>query len=145
PVVAFVGTNHPHKGLAEVRQAVSRLQQEGISLVITDSPPPDAHPWERWVGATTLAGGQALVQRSDIVILASHRVPWSEGQLPAKLIDAMMAGRAIGVSNITPLTWALGETGRVTEPGDVGGIAAVIREYADPQVRSSVGRASRER
>lgn len=145
PVVAFVGTNRPHKGLPELRQAVERLQWAGVSLVVTDAAPVDARPWESWVGATTLAQGQEIVCNSDIVILPSHRTSWSEGQLPAKLVDAMMAGRAIGVSDIPPLTWAIGDAGRVIIPGDVDGIVDVIREYLNPRTRAQVGEAARRR
>lgn len=145
PVVAFVGTNHPHKGLAEVRDAVAELHAQGVSLVVTANSPSDAKPWERWVGSTSISKGQELVRRCDIVIVASHRDPWSVGQLPAKLIDAMMAGRAIGVSNLEPLTWALDDAGRVVEPGDTAAIVRVIGEYLDPARRAEAGAAARRR
>lgn len=145
PTVAFVGTNHPHKGLADVRAAVASVQSDGVTLIATDTSPPDAKPWERWVGRTSLSEGLALVAESDIVLLPSHHHSWSDGQLPAKLVDAMVNGRAIAVSDIGPMTWALGDTGRVVRPGDVDGLAAVLREYLSPQRRQELGERARAR
>lgn len=139
PVVAFVGTNRRHKGLDEIRRAVAEMQDLGVTLTVTDERPADAEPWERWIGYTTLEGGRSLVAESDIVILPSHRERWSEAQLPAKLIDAMAVGRAVAVSDIEPLVWAIGDAGKIVRPGNVGDIKRVITDFLDPAVRTDFG------
>ncbi|TPX02398.1 glycosyltransferase family 4 protein, partial [Schumannella luteola] len=143
PTVVFVGTNRRHKGLGVLRRAVA---DAGLRLAITDDPPRDRLPHEDWVGPTTLDEGRELVRRGDIVVIPS--MPGevhSTAQLPAKLIDAMIAGRAIAVADFEPLRWALGDTGRVFAPGDPRALTAVLDELRDPALRRELGDAARRR
>lgn len=144
--IAFVGTNAPHKGVAVLRSAVAEFREEGgdVELTITDLPPSDAAPWERWVGRTTLAEGLALVRRTDVVILPSLNTRHARGQLPVKLIDAMLLGRPVIVSAVPPLPWAIGDTGVVARPGDVGDLLATLRAMRDPLERRRLGLLSRQ-
>ncbi|GAA2858376.1 hypothetical protein MIAR_19400 [Microbacterium arabinogalactanolyticum] len=145
PVIAFVGTNHPHKGLPEVREAVRATQNLGTRLVVTDTAPDDARVWEEWRGRTTFEEGRSIVNRSDVVLLPSHPDPWSEGQLPAKLIDAMMAGRAIAVTDVGPMRWALGDGGLIVPPRDIEALVNVIKQFASPEQRVHFGARARAR
>jgi glycosyltransferase involved in cell wall biosynthesis len=146
PSVVFVGTNRRHKGLAVVRKAVARLSPFGFSLVVTDEQPLDAKPWERWVGSTNIPEGLELVRNGDIVVipsLAGHTT--STLQLPAKLIDAMIAGRALIVSDFAPLRWGAGPGAIVVRPGSVRDLTRALQRLADPDRRSSLGEAARAR
>ncbi|WP_426323621.1 glycosyltransferase [Microbacterium sp. E-13] len=146
PAVAFVGTNRAHKGVAELRRAIEYVRQEhDYTLTVTDTPPADARPWERWVGNTTFDEGVKLVQKSDVVMLPSRDTPYVHGQLPVKLIDAMLAGRAIGVSGIAPLPWAVGDAALQLTPGSTQSIVDALRVFADPTVRASFGERARRR
>lgn len=139
PLVAFVGTNRPHKGLTELRAAVAGLRTEGFRLLVTDDPPADASPWEQWVGSTTLQEGLSIVQRSDIVAAPSLRYHYAAGQLPVKVIDAMLAARPVIVSDIDPLPWAVGSGGVVVQPGSVESLTGALRKLADPMERQRIG------
>ncbi|MFC8190583.1 glycosyltransferase family 4 protein [Cellulomonas sp. NPDC057328] len=143
--VAFVGTPHAHKGIDLLRSAVDELSGEGFELVVTAAPPADARPWERWVGTTSLAEGAALIAGADIVALPSLLTPWSRGQLPAKLIDAMMAGKAVVASDIGPIAWALADTGHLFEPGDRAALVGAMRRLADSRYRTELGARARAR
>lgn len=144
--VAFVGTNRDHKGVPELRSAVARLQNElNISLTVTDSRPGDAKPWEHWIGMTSIEDGLDVVRQSDVIILASRRTAFAQGQLPAKLIDAMIAGRAIAVSNIEPMPWAVGDAGLILEPHSADSIVAALRTFSDAAVRTEHGQRARKR
>jgi len=146
PRVVFVGTNSKHKGMEVLRSAIEQCQDLAVTLTVTDSPPIDALPWESWVGRTTLAEGRALVRSADIVVLPSlPGATYSEAQLPAKLIDAMIAGRAIIVSNRAPIEWALGGSGVVVDSYDAESFAKAIRDLADPGVRRALGQGARNR
>lgn len=145
--VAFIGTRHPHKGVDILRAAVAALQDDEhrTILVITDAPPADALPWERWVGRTTLAAGIELARNADAVVLPSLATRHATGQLPVKLIDAMMLGRAIIVSDVEPLPWAVGDTGLVIEPGNATSLTNALRSLRDPAVRADLGNRARKR
>ena len=145
PMVAFVGTNHSHKGLSFLREAVARLQATGFRLTITDYAPADAKDWEVWTGPTSFVEGQSIVANSDIVVIPSLDLPFARGQLPAKLVDAMIFGRAIVVTDIEPMPWALGSHGRVVEPGSVDAIEKALLELTDPSIRKSLGDRARAR
>ncbi|WP_166436004.1 glycosyltransferase family 4 protein [Cellulomonas shaoxiangyii] len=145
PTVAFVGTNRAHKGVPELRAAVARLQDDGYRLVITDDAPSDAHTWETWMGTTTLDVGLSVTRDSDVVAIPSHAGIVSRGQLPAKLIDAMMLGRAIVASDLPPVRWALGEAGILVRPGSVAELTAALARLADPGLRTSLGARARKR
>lgn len=146
PQVAFIGTNRPHKGLEVLRRAVAIAQDVGATLVVTDSPPIDAKPWEKWIGQTSLEEGIETVKSSDIIsIPSSARSDYSKGQLPAKLIDGMIAGRAIIVSDIDPLPWAVSNTGIIVNPDDSEELANAIRYFSPPPIRKQNGTSARER
>ncbi|WP_407635321.1 glycosyltransferase family 4 protein [Gryllotalpicola ginsengisoli] len=146
PVIAFVGTINPHKGIDVLRKAFAMLDlTDRTTLIVTDAAPPDAAQGERWIGPTSLEEGVALAGRSDIVPIPSLPLPYSAGQLPVKLIDAMMLGRAVVASRIPPLEWALGESGYLVAPGDVDELAAALNALRDPVMRDSLGQLARER
>ncbi|WP_307109499.1 glycosyltransferase family 4 protein [Rhodococcus sp. SORGH_AS_0303] len=145
PTVAFVGTARAHKGINELRQAVALCQGNKVRLVVTAEAPSDAQPWESWIGSSTLDDGLKIVQESDIVVIPSLPVGFSTGQLPAKLVDAMLCGRAVVVSNVAPLDWAVGASGIISVAGDAHSIASKITALCDPSVRSENGAAMRSR
>lgn len=145
PVVAFIGTNRPHKGVEELRRAIARVRRSiDYTLVVTDDPPPGALPWERWVGQTSVEAGTALLDAADVVVLPSRRTPFATGQLPAKLIDSMISGRAIAVSDVEPLPWALHGAGEVVRAGSVRDLVTVLERFAVPEARSRAGAAARD-
>ncbi|MGK9147409.1 glycosyltransferase family 4 protein [Plantibacter flavus] len=145
PNVAFVGTNRKHKGVDVLRAAVATRQSEGVTLTLTDTPPADARPWENWIGTTTLEHGLQVVAEADIVVIPSRVDGYSRGQLPAKIIDAMLSGRAIVVSDIEPMPWAVADAGVVVEPSSVAALASALHRLADPDLRHRLGSAARER
>lgn len=145
--ISFVGTNRGHKGLPLLRTAVAGLYDGGapLRLAITDSPPDDAHPWESWVGQTSLEEGLSIVSRSDIAVIPSLRTMFSEGQLPVKLVDAMMLGKPIIGSDLPPIRWALGDAGVLFPPGNAAELGRAIKKLQDRELRVDIGRRARRR
>lgn len=144
--VVFVGTVRAHKGLPLLRSAIARLHGEGFRLTITDSPPPDARPWERFVGATDIEQGLELVKRSDVVVIPSTGSGGiSRLQLPAKLMDGMMAGRTIVAADLPPIRWALDGAGELFLPDDEDALVSSLRRVTSPETRSRMGAAARQR
>jgi glycosyltransferase involved in cell wall biosynthesis len=145
PLVAFVGTPRLHKGLPLLREAVTRLSPQGFKLLVTAPAPPDARPWEAWVGTTSLEEGLELVRDADIVALPSESDVWSLGQLPVKLVDAMLLGRALIVSNVEPMPWAVGNGGLVIEAGSLSQLMNALEHFKSPATRAAAGHEARER
>lgn len=145
PRIAFIGSLRPHKGIDILRAAVARMQRHHVSLVVTGDPPSDPMPWETWIGTTSMDAGLDILSNSDIVLLPSLDRAQARGQLPVKLVDAMLAGRAIAVSDIAPMPWALGSGGLTLRPGSVDSVAGAIEQFVDPHVRQRAGVAARRR
>lgn len=147
PSIVFVGTNRKHKGTDVLRRAVNAVAEDGFTLTITDHEPADALPHERWVGPTSFDKGIELVKSSDIVVIPSRGSDrFAAGQLPAKLVDAMMAGRAIVVSDLPPLAWAIGPEGGVTFPADdAHALEEALRSLKDPAARERIAAGARTR
>ena len=119
--VAFVGTPRRHKGISVLRQAIGLIpSQVRPTLIVTAPPPNDAHPWEQWIGVTSMDQGLDIVRTASVIAIPSLDTPYAQGQLPVKLIDAMMFGKAIVASDVAPIRWALdnGRCGTLVRPGD---------------------------
>ncbi|TNM61048.1 glycosyltransferase family 4 protein [Streptomyces sp. NP160] len=144
-VVRFVGSPRGHKGVEQLREAVARLAGDGFRLEVTGPEPPDARPWERWWGTTSMARGAELVATADVVALPSLAETWARAQLPVKLVDALVHGRPVVASDLPPLRWALDGAGSLVAPGDVDALTEALAELRDPRVRALRGAAARAR
>ncbi len=144
PTIAFVGTDKPHKGLDVLRAAVARTQDHGFRLVVTDVPPPDPKPWEQWIGTTTFDRGLDVAGTADIVALPSRPTVYSRAQLPVKLVDGMMLGRTVVVSDLPATRWAVGDAGVLVRPGSVGALARALVSVRERPVRTRLGERARE-
>lgn len=144
PVIAFVGTVRRHKGTDLLRAAVAALAADGWRLVITDDPPADRRPWEDWTGPLDgrIDPGQVTAE-ADVVVVPSEDFSYARAQLPLKLIDAMLLGRAVVVSDVGPLPWAVGQTGRVFRASSLTGLVEALRPLRDPQLRAELGAQAR--
>jgi glycosyltransferase involved in cell wall biosynthesis len=141
--VGFVGTVTDHKGIDVLRHAARDAGR--VRLVVTAPSPPDPLPGERWIGNTTLAEGLEVIDQCDVVAIAS--LPWTygAGQLPVKLIDAMMAGRAVVASDLGPIRWALDDCGVLVAPGDATALSTAIARLRSAELRADLGSRARKR
>lgn len=92
-IVSHIGTFRPYKGLEKAAEAVRILNDRDVLLVYTseeDNVPDGA--FIKRVPEVPFRELPALLKASDFAIFPSIRHPVTEAQLPAKIIDAMMAG-----------------------------------------------------
>jgi len=139
--VAFVGTPRQHKGIEVLRSAARSV--DGVRLLVTAAAPPDASSNEEWIGETSLAAGLRLVGDADVVALPSLDTGYARYQFPVKVIDAMLAERAIVASDLAPLRWAAEGAALFVPPGDVESLARALDRLRDPTFRESLGRRGR--
>ena len=143
PVVAFVGTAKPHKGIDVLRAAVSSLAPEGYRLIVTAPAPDDAQAHERWCGFTSLEEGLRLAATADIVAIPSLAGGYARAQFPVKVVDALLAARPIVASDVGPMRWAVGRGALLVPPGDAHALAGALTSLGDPARRSALGAAGR--
>ena len=141
--IAFVGTPRAHKGIQALRDAAAVCRD--THLTITAPEPSDLRPRERWTGQVSLNEGLAIVDESDIVCIPSENSVMGRGQLPAKLIDAMMSGRAIVATDLPPIRWAVGDGAILVNKATPEALAAAFQELRDHRVRSGLGAVARQR
>ena len=143
-VVGFVGTIREHKGITELRAAVAELgQRHDVRLRITAPAPPDARPWEDWVGHTTLAEGRSLLASCHATAIVSRPGVWGDLQLPVKLIDAMATGVPAVITARPPLLWAAGGSATVVRDDSVSDLTEALALLAeDPGLGSALGAAA---
>ena len=152
-VVGIVGRIAPEKGIICLLEALSRLPDVPLHLVIIGD-----GPQEEEVRATiarlalgervTIAGFRKDVNNAinalDVLVLAST---WQE-PCAAVVQQAMALGKPVIGTDAggTPEMIADGETGMIVPPADADALANALRTFAaEPARRASMGVAGRER
>lgn len=154
-LILFAGFPQEHKGFQEILQAT---QMTGSHLVLAG--PSDSAAFTR---ARALLGGRCtdlgfvkhddmstLLSAIDIVPITLRDVPFSEAQLPAKLLEAMAMERAVVVSDVGDLPKIVRPRGQgsargwVVPAGDALSLASCFEEInqGGPSVRARCKRAA---
>jgi glycosyltransferase involved in cell wall biosynthesis len=142
--VAFVGTPRGHKGLEVLRSAIAQVP--GSRLSVTADPPPDARPHESWLGPTTMQESLAVLRDTDCVVIPSDDTNFARAQLPAKVIEAMIAQRAVVAYDLPPIRWAVGDTGLLVPAGAEARLVEALRRLsADPRLVVEFAQRARRR
>jgi glycosyltransferase involved in cell wall biosynthesis len=153
PLVMFVGTPRPHKGLEEAAAAVRASRFHPLYAVVGAAPgdPLAARLAARYPETilhppTTRAEGWRLLQAADAVILAQRDEPAASAQLPAKLIDAMALERPVIATAVADLPRILGDgRGYLVPAGDpaalVAALDAVLGDPGEAALRAARARA----
>ncbi len=155
-VLMFPGTARPHKGLEDVLQALDRLNEPDIRLVLVGGREIGdgyieylASNWEKWV----IRLPQFPVEKMPQVVAAAHlivvpqrNVITAEAQFPIKLTDAMAMAKPILATRVGDIPEILGETGYLVEPSSPEQIAKTIQLiFQDMEKASEKGKMARER
>lgn len=139
-VIMFLGTPRPHKGLEEVVHAIKKLGRPDIRFVVVGR---GSDPgYERRL--QELGGEQVMLldmipftdvakvlSIADLIILPQRRIIQAEGQIPAKIFDAMAMAKPIIATDVSDLSRILDGCGLVVEPGDIDAMAEGIARVFD--------------
>jgi glycosyltransferase involved in cell wall biosynthesis len=151
-VVMFLGTPRGYKGVEDLVQAVSLLD-ERVVLAFVGVDPTSAW-WSRWkavprvkmVGAVPFDDVPRFLAAADVVAIPQRATTDTLGQVPAKLIDAMAMARPIVATGVSMIPEILEGCGVVVPPGDPAALARGIdRLLADPAAAGELGRRARQR
>ena len=158
-VVMFLGSPGPHKGVEDLIEAVRRIREPDVTLALVGLP--DGTPYGaqlRSLGASALGsrfrgiGFQPFdkvpefLAMADVVVVPQRKSLATEGQMPAKVFDAMAMGKPIVASAVADLPYVLRDCGKIVEPGAVDEISTAIQGLlADPTGAANLGRRARQR
>ena len=157
--VGFVGTFRPHKGVDDLISAVYRASgAPGLLLMGVNEQDPSI--LALLDAARELLGPDRLritppfdnarlcehVGLPDIIAIPSKDGPATQGQIPAKLFDAMALGKPIIATAVNDVPTILRDCGQVVAPEDADALASAIEMLAaDQELRASLGAAARRR
>lgn len=157
--VGFIGTFRPHKGIDDLIAAVYRASgSPGLLLMGVDLD--DASITGLIESARELLGDARLrvtpsfplarlpehVCIADIIAIPSKHGPASDGQIPAKLFDAMALARPIVATAVNDIPAILKNCGHVVAPENVYELTTAIEDFAgNAELRAHCGAAARER
>jgi glycosyltransferase involved in cell wall biosynthesis len=157
--VAFVGTIRKHKGIDDLIAAVAPLGS-GVGLFLAGVDKNDDYTREIAALAETTLGKDRLrivesfplaalprwLSAADVVCIPSRNRDGAEGQIPAKLFDALSLGMPIIGTAVNDIEQVLSGAGLVVPPQDPVALGAAIeRLRANAQLREELGKAARER
>lgn len=148
-LLAFVGTPQYQKGIDLILDAIVRVNNPRLKLMIIGADPSDSYTAElgaQYGSKLLLIPPQPVTKipyflaAADIVPLPQRAVAESRGQMPAKLTDAMAMGKIVIASNISDIPKYLEGRGLIVEPGNAEDLAEKIRWTVDhPEEAKSLG------
>ncbi|TMA06402.1 MAG: glycosyltransferase family 4 protein [Methanobacteriota archaeon] len=158
-VVMFLGSPGPHKGVEDLMEAVRRIPDPSVSLALVGIPDGTGYgarlraeglsllgPRFRGMGFLPFDKVPELLTLADVVVIPQRRTQATEGQMPAKVFDAMAMGKPIIASAVADLPYVLRDCGKVVEPGSVENLSTAIQSFlSDPGAAAEFGRRARER
>lgn len=139
-VVMFFGTPHRHKGVDQLIEAMTLAKDKGLHMLIAGLDPQmmeyagyakaaqQALPG-RYTFLQFVAWQEApqLLACADILVVPQKDTVFTRwGQTPAKLFDAMAAGKPLVVSDIADTAQLVGEHAWLTPPDDAAAIARAL-------------------
>ncbi len=152
-VVMFAGTPRPHKGVEDVAAAVRMLKNDALFVIVggdTDDPYLNdllqTYPETLILPNYPYEEAGTFLQAADVVVVPQRQYEKAAKQLPAKLLDAMAAGKPIVATVVGDLSWILAEgRGRLVPPEDPAAIAnAIDALFADRSAAATMAAAARE-
>lgn len=153
-VVLFSGTLRKHKGFAVLVKAVEKCGRPGVVLALLGAAADDpalalwrARLGPRFQPLGRVGAGEVpdFLAAADVVALPTLDRPAARAQLPIKLVEAMMAARAVVASDLGDAGALVKNVGLLIPPGDETALSEALSALADsPELRDRLGRAARE-
>ena len=154
-VVMFLGTPRAHKGIQELFIAIEKINDPDVILVLVGA---DSSIQSHIDNMKSNQDKVVVFPKipfkdlpeylavADILVIPQRRTTDTEGQIPAKLFDAMAMAKPIITTPISDIPEVLGENGFFIEPEDPDELANTI-EYilSHPEEALLKGKKARER
>lgn len=153
-LVLFSGTPRPHKGVKELARAVNSTDRDDILTVVVGAQDSD------YVDKVRQAGGNSIMIRgmqpfnkipkwiaaADVVAIPQKDTLATQGQLPAKVFDAMAMAKPIVATSVSDLSQILEDCGVVVPPDSIPELSTAIERLAyNEQYRELLGQRARRK
>jgi glycosyltransferase involved in cell wall biosynthesis len=150
-VILFLGTLRKNKGIPELIQAVEHMNRPDVTLLIVGATRQDMErlpnkPFLKVLGRQPFTEIPKYLALADLVAIFQTSSKASQGQLPAKIFDAMSMAKPIIASKVSDLPKILEGCGEIVDPGDVDGLAKKMGELLDnPKYAEELGKRARQK
>lgn len=151
-VIGFLGTPNPHKGLEDLIDAMSILDEKYLLILVGFNESSYCKALKRRIMRSSLKeriiifGEQhfsilpEILALTDLVVIPQRRKPASYGQIPAKIFDAMAMAKPIVSTNIPGIKEILKDCGWIVEPEKIDNLAIAIKYvFEHPDEATEIG------
>lgn len=153
PIIPFIGTVRPHKGLDTLARAIANMEIE-TRLVIAGYDPNGQIP-----KLEQLSGGRvdfigpiehdqvpSYIAAGSVIVIPQKATRYTQAQIPNKVFEAMSMAKPIIASNVSDLPQILNSCGCIVPPEDPEALAEAIDELlSNPKRAKKLGYRARER
>lgn len=140
-IISFIGTPRAFKGIEDLVEAVSMIDDPNLTLMIVGIDSEDAYTRKLEPKMDLLKKQKRLILYgqqpvnslpeflavSDIVAIPQRKCIATIGQVPAKVFDAMAMEKSIVATAVSDLPEILSDCGWIVKPGNPEDLADVIR------------------
>ena len=154
-VVMFLGTPRKHKGVDDLLDAVSKMDDPEVRLVIIGAEEGQGGFQGQWRGRDEqllllpMIPFKELPEHlaaADVVVIPQRATSDTVGQMPAKIFDAMSMAKPIVSTRVSDIPEVLGDCGYLVDPDNPKQLAEAI-EYVfnHPEEAQMKGKMARDR
>jgi len=154
-IVMFLGTPRAYKGIEELFSAIENINDPDVTLVVVGA----ETSIKTHIDNMKLNQDKVIVfpkipfkdlpeylAIADILVIPQRRTTDTEGQIPAKLFDAMAMGKPIITTPISDIPEVLGGNGYLIEPENPEQLAKTIEYiFSHPKEATLKGKKARQR
>ena len=154
-VIMFMGTPRAHKGIDDLIKAVDSLNYSDLRLVFIGAEPSfdpvrnsPASTQKKVVVFPKIPFKELPkhLSAADILVVPQRDTTDTQGQIPAKLFDAMAMAKPVITTRVSDIPEVLGGNGYLVEPGNPEELAHTLQHVLDhPEEAKEKGLRARER
>jgi len=133
-VVMFLGTLRRHKGIEDLLAATEALDEVQLVIAGVDWDHPlarriaNSHQGKvRFFGMLPFHQVPEYLSMADVIVVPQREYPFSQGQIPAKIFDAMAMAKPIISTTVSDIPTILHGCGFIVEPGNPQQLARKLR------------------
>jgi glycosyltransferase involved in cell wall biosynthesis len=152
-VIMFMGTPRAHKGIDDLIKAVDSLNHPDLRLVFVGAEPSfdparNSSTQKKVVVLPKIPFKELPkhLSAADILVVPQRDTTDTQGQIPAKLFDAMAMAKPVITTSVSDIPEVLGGHGYLVEPGNPEELARTLQHVLDhPEEAKERGLRARER
>jgi glycosyltransferase involved in cell wall biosynthesis len=156
-IILYAGSLYEQKGVDVLIKAVQKLKRDDVKLVIAGGTlgNKELQHYKSMAGEETIFIGQApideipsLVAACDIYAIPTKDTLYTRAEIPGKIFEPMMMGKAIVASNLSdiPLILDNGNAGLLSQPNSVDDLAEKLSKLVeDENLRLKLGEEAKKR